>query len=352
MEHIDYIELYIGNLSEAVQFYQTTFNFTPIAYLNQKDRSSILIQHSAIRFVLTTSNDPNSNISKFIYTHGDGVKDIAFITHNITQCLKSATQNGNQIISNLRTYGESAEQIMTATIQVFGDITHTFIQRKSKRNTLPPHFIPIQNKPITIQHTLTHIDHLAICVHSKDFARWVSYYQNTCQFDVLHQEYIITPKSGMNSCALVSKNKHIKLVFVAPIDSTSPSQITTYLKAFNGPGIQHIAFSTPNIASAVHALSHTNLEFLSIPKTYYEIQKNKFVKCTHDFDLLQKHAILIDKTKDGFLYQIFSKPIGPRATLFFEIIERAGCESFGSNNIKTLFQAIEQEELKYEPATI
>ncbi|MDF1827141.1 MAG: 4-hydroxyphenylpyruvate dioxygenase [Legionellaceae bacterium] len=352
MEDIDYIEFYVGDLAETVHFYKTTFNFTPIAYLNHEDRSSILIQHGSIRFVLTTSSDPNSRISNFIHTHGDGVKDIAFLTHDIKSCLASAIQNGNHVISNLSTHGEGSEQIITATIGVFGDMTHTFIQRASTHSQKLPHFIPMHHQPMTTHATFTQIDHLAICVYSKDFSSWIRYYQDAYQFDILHQEYLMTPKSGMNSCALISKNKRIKLVFVTPIHATQPSQITTFLNAFQGPGIQHIAFLTQHIVSAVHALHETELDFLPIPKTYYKLQKNKFIECTYDFELLQKYAILMDKTNDGFLYQIFSKPISQRATLFFEIIERAGCAGFGSNNIKTLFQAIEREELKHEPATV
>ncbi len=314
MDAIDHIELYVANLKKSLHFYQTHFNFRPIAYLNHKDASSILIQLNAIRLILTAPKHPESEVANFIRIHGDGVKNVAFLTSHYTQNV----------------------------IQVFGDITHTFIPKTSKQSDLPPHFIPIQNQEDPPKKTaLTHIDHLAICVYPEEFTYWISYYQNKYQFDVLHKEYLVTPQSGMNSCALVSKNKQIKLVFVTPIDANTPSQVTSYLEAFRGPGIQHIAFSTPSIISSVQMLRHTGLEFLAIPKSYYDIQKNNLKTCTYPFELLQGYEILIDKTEEGFLYQVFSKTTTERPTLFFEIIERAGCHSFGSNNIKALFQAIE-----------
>ena len=190
--------------------------------------------------------------------------------------------------------------------------------------------------------SLNAIDHIAICVNIGDVAYYATQYIDTYGFKQSHEEQVITNHSGMKSKAIQSTNGHIKIVFVEPIAGLKTSQVAAFLQEFGGPGVQHIAFSTNNIVSSVKQLRSSGLETLPIPEEYY----NQLHINESDCQTLRKHSILFDRNEQGCLYQIFSKPVVARATLFFEVIQREGCTGFGSNNIKALFQAIEQEQFK------
>ena len=345
---IDHMELYVADLESAIDFYKTMFNFVPVAYLKQNDQSSMLIQHGLIRLILTSSTCPESPVSQFIHLHGDGVKDIAFLTDNVEAQFELAIKNQAKPILQPMLYETMDQKILKATVSAFGDITHTFIQRDTPDHFSLPFFKALNSIPVTDGAMLQHIDHIAICVNQGDLAYWLKHYQTAYGFHLSHEEYVETEHSGMNSGVVQSPDGLIKIVFAEPIPGKNQSQIEEFLTYFNGNGVQHIAFSTNDILSTSRLLQNAGMQMLSIPDTYYSIQKNKFTDCPYDFNHLSEHSVLVDKNNLGFLYQAFTKPMDIKPTLFFEIIQRDGGDGFGSNNIKTLFRAVEQEQLKRE----
>ena len=348
MKKIEYIELYVANLELALDFYKRIFQCIPLAYLNQNDQSSILIQHGSIRLMLTSSSNPRSLVSQFIHLHGDGVKDIAFHTDSVVDQFELAIKNKAKPVLEPAVYKTTDGEIIKATVSAFGDITHTFIQRDTIDSVTPPCFQELTDIADINPTMLRYIDHLAICVKEGSLAYWVEHYKTAYGFTLSHEEYVVTENSGMNSAVVQSPNGLIKMVFAESVPGRKQSQIEEFLTCFKGEGVQHIAFSTQDILLASSTLQNAGMCMLSIPDEYYVIQKNKFKQCHFDFNSLRELSILVDKNDLGFLYQAFSKPMNTRPTLFFEIIQRAGCDGFGSNNIKTLFQAVEQEQLKRE----
>jgi len=344
MKKIDYIEIYVSDLKHTVDFFHKTLQFVPVAYADEERYSSTLVQQGAIRLVFTAAKDQSGSIAEFVTTHGDGVKDIAFTTDNVEMYYQLALQKGHRAVLPPTTYKVGNEFIFKATVSAIADLTHTFIGRTTEQSSMLPFFNWVNTEQI--HSNLITIDHLAICVPVGDLSYYVNDYVDTYRFKLSHEEHVVTPNSGMKSKAICSENKQIKLVFVEPVDGRLQSQVSQFLSKFGGPGVQHIAFSTPDIISAVRKLRNLGLEMLTIPDEYYEIQKDKFHMSKYVRQLLQENSILFDKNEQGFLYQIFSKPVVERATLFFEIIERVGCKGFGSKNIKALFQAIEQEQVK------
>jgi 4-hydroxyphenylpyruvate dioxygenase len=351
MEKIDYLEIYVSDLSASLNFYVKQFQFYVIACSTLQDRLSVLIRQGEIYLVLTCPQKKPSDVGRFIHLHGDGVKDIAFLTNNVEAQFELALQNGHQPIQKPTIYTKNNEIIYKATVSAFGEITHTFIQRSSKTSHTLPFFEYI--KTPKVQTTLFHeIDHIAVCINQGDLSVWVNNYINTYAYSQVHEEYVVTANSGMNSKVIQSTNGQVKIVFVEPINGIKQSQVTEFLNNFNGPGVQHIAFSTKDIISSVKSLRESGLKMLSIPAHYYEIKKKQLSIDENTLKKFQAYSILLDEYEQGFLYQIFSKPINQLPTLFFEIIQRVQYDGFGSDNIKTLFQAIEQEQMNRATASI
>lgn len=340
MEKIDYIEIYVSDLKRSVDFYKTIFQLHPIAYLDQETHSSILVQQGAIRLILTAAKQASGQVAQFVDIHGEGVKEIAFSTPQVEKYYQQALQNGRQSILAPTSYRVGSDIILKATVSSFGSITHSFISRTSKHSVALPFF---KGNSFSSEQAglLNSIDHVAVCVHAGDVSAYVDDYIGAYGFTQAHEEQVLTHHSGMKSKAVQSENGQIKIVFVEPVNGQKISQVAEFLQQFGGPGVQHIAFSTTDIVSAVKQLRESGLETLTIPDGYYhQLRLNE-----HDCQILREHAILFDKNEQGSLYQIFSKPVAG-SSLFFEIIQRIGCSGFGSNNIKALFQAIEQEQWK------
>lgn len=346
MKKIDYIELYVVDLSSAISFYKNIFQCTPLASFKQNDQSSVLFQHGLIHLVLTSSTDPTSRISQFTHLHGNGVKDIAFLTDNVVAQFELAIRNKAKSILEPTRYETENGEILKATVSAFGDITHTFIQRNLADDFHLPFFHQLANAPRTDRTMFENIDHITICVKQGDLAFWVEHYKTIYGFHLSHEEYVETKYSSMRSAVVQSPHGLIKIVLTEPAPGKKQSQIEEFLIYFKGEGIQHIAFLTNDILSTNHLLQNARIQMLPIPDEYYTIQKNKLTDCPYDFDSLRNNAVLVDKSDSGFLYQSFTKPIDKKPTLFFEIIQRDGNDGFGSNNINTLYQAIEQEQLK------
>lgn len=348
LEKIDYIEFYVANLPQALHFYESIYQFVAVAKQCTAHTTSILLEQGSIRIVLTSSADPQSEIAKHVYLRGDGVKNIALTTNDIETCFASAVTNGAIPITEPVLHKDNDKVLYKAEVKTFGDTIHTFIQRQREDSFFLPNFQPLLSNKYFENNSLMAIDHLAICVEENTLSTWTEYYQRIYGFKQSYEEYVTTTNSGMNSRVVESSNGNIKFVFVEPIQGKLTSQVAEYIKFYGTCGVQHVAYQTDDIKTTVNRLKKNGAQFMAIPKTYYEMQNHKLHLSKKELNILENLSILVDKNDEGYLYQIFTKPISTRPTIFFEIIQRMGCSGFGSDNIKALFKAIEKEQFERE----
>lgn len=347
---IKYIEFYVGNLLQASHFYQTVLGFTPIGYRECKyainDGVSILLKQRNIHLILTSSHEANSLISKHIYKHGDGVKDIALITKDTKQAFFESVKLGAKAVFPPTIIEDDNCGIIKATIATFGKTQHSFIQNLDNSKDFLPGFKPYSNVKKSSATGLQEIDHLAVCVAEGTLNTWGDFYKNILGFHESYRENIYTGKSGMNSFVVENASGNVKITLLESASGVNKSQIKDFLDFNRADGVQHIAFLSHDIVQSVHELKKAGLEFLYIPKSYYETLSSRVKNLRIDINVLEKLQVLADHDKDGGLFQIFSKVISNRPTFFIEIIQRQGAQSFGSGNIRALFEAIEREQTK------
>lgn len=344
---IDYVEFLVSNIHHAVHFYRNSLGFKKIAYLGPEtgvhDKISFIMEQGNIRIILTSTVN-NKFILNHINKHGDGVHDIAFVVSNVQIAFEHALKHGAQAVLEPTIFEDKECAIKKATIQAFGDTTHTLIERNSSDLFYLPYYKFLSDE-YNLLNNFHSIDHFAICTHQGTMNDVARFYKNVFLFTEIHNEYVHTGKSGMNSKVVQSPFDGLKITIAEPVNDKCRSQIEDYIHNYGSAGIQHVAFTTENILQTVKHLKNAGVDFLLIPPAYYEMNKDKFTNINEDIHILQKYGILIDSDEKGYLYQIFSKPIQNRATYFFEIIQRRGATGFGSNNIKALFQAMEQEQI-------
>lgn len=347
MIKIEYIEIEVPNLHAAIHYYSHAFQLRMMATHTSDEKFAVLLQQGSVKIIISESQKKkslhHSNAERFESDHV--VKEIGYLTADVKNIFDRAISMGQEAVSQPSIYPTKDGDVCTATVLSIGNIRQTFLQRFNQSSSALPHFEAVERVE-TDANELSEIDHIAICVQEEDLDKWVNLYVSVYDFQQSYEEYVSTEKSGMNSKVVESKNGKAKIVFVAPIKGKMQSQITDYLRYNGGPCIQHIAFATNDILHAVNNLRQRGVEFLTIPDQYYEIQKNKIGLDFETQQILKSLSILVDKQESGLLYQIFTKSHQSRPTLFFEIIQRSGCDGFGSGNIKALFQAIEQEQMK------
>lgn len=348
LKGFDYIELYVGNARQAAHFYRTAFGFAPIAYsgleTGVRDRTSIVVQQNDITLVLTAALTPDSPVAEHVKLHGDDVKDIALSVADAELQYELAIENGAQPIM-LPTVIESAEgRIKKATIAAFGDTVHSFVERGGHISTFFPGFQPINHRALTIPTGLLSIDHVALSVNPNEMDNLVEFYHRVLDFHQSFSEDIVTNYSSMNSKVVESRSGLIKFPIVEPGTGKHKSQIEEYLSFHQGPGAQHIAFSSDDIIDSIRALRANGNEFLETPGSYYDMLAGRVGDIDEDIEELRDLNILVDRDDWGYLMQIFTKPLLNRPTVFMEVIQRKRAKGFGSGNIKALFQAIEREQ--------
>lgn len=350
---IDYIELYVGNAQQAAFFYCTTFGFTPIAYAGPetgvRDHASFVIAQGDIRLVLSAATTPHHPIAQHVSLHGDGVKDIAFTVDDVQGIFEHSVRCGAHPASEPRVIAGRNGQIHKATIGVYGDIVHSFIQRDAIGDTYLPQYQPFQHSWPVAPVGLHAIDHVASCIEAGNLELWVQFYKEVFDFQQLHEESVATEYSAMNSKAVRDPSGRIKFVIMEPAPGKRRSQIEDYLLSHGGPGAQHFAVSTNDIVTTVRALRAQGIQFRSTPGTYYDMLEERVGRLDIDVAALRDLHILVDRDDWGYLLQIFAKPVQARPTLFCEIIQREGARGFGSGNIKALFESIEREQTLSEP---
>jgi 4-hydroxyphenylpyruvate dioxygenase len=347
----DYVEFYVGNAKQASHFYRTAFGFQLVAYRGPetgvRDRASYLLQQNKIRLLLTTAIRPNHPAAEHVHKHGDGVRDIALWVDDARDAFRNAVERGAEPEMEPTVLRDEDGEVVLAAIRIYGDTIHTLVERSNYRGIFLPGFRPAESvyRPAAVG--LQHVDHIVGNVELGRMNQWVGFYERVMGFKNLisfDDKDISTEYSSLMSKVVSSGNERIKFPINEPAQGRKKSQIDEYLEFYNGAGAQHLALATNDIVSTVTALRDRGVEFLTVPTTYYEELQARVGKIDEPLATLQELGILVDRDPDGYLLQIFTKPVEDRPTLFYEIIQRKGARSFGKGNFKALFEAIEREQ--------
>jgi len=347
----DYIEFYVGNAKQSAMFYRAAFGFELIAYRGPetgvRDRASYLLQQDKIRFVLTSPIGADGPISEHVAKHGDGVRDLAFWVDDARDAHKKAVERGARSVQEPMVFKDADGEVVIAAIATYGDTIHSIVERKNYKGLFLPGFVPKSSPFKAVPTGLKYVDHCVGNVELGKMNDWVAFYSRVLGFFNLlsfDDKDISTEYSSLMSKVMSNGNGRIKFPINEPAAGKKKSQIDEYLEFYRGPGVQHIAMATDDIVKTVRDMMNRGVEFLSVPHSYYEGAKARVGKIDESFAALEELGVLVDRDDEGYLLQIFSKPVQDRPTLFFEIIQRKGAKSFGKGNFKALFESIEREQ--------
>ena len=347
----DYIEFYVGNAKQASLYYRAAFGFQLVGYrgpeTGTRDRASYLLQQGKIRFVLTSALRTGGEIAEHVAAHGDGVKDLALWVDDAREMFRLAVERGAHPVREPTVLRDADGEIVTAAIRTYGQTIHSLVERRNYRGTFMPGFANVtpvfQPSPVGLQY----VDHCVGNVELGKMNEWVGFYERVMGFKNLisfDDKDISTEYTSLMSKVVSSGNERIKFPINEPAEGKKKSQIDEYLEFYGGPGVQHMALATDDIVATVTALRERGVEFLSVPTTYYDTLQARVGQIDEPLGVLASLGILVDRDPDGYLLQIFTKPVQDRPTVFYEIIQRKGARSFGKGNFKALFEAIEREQ--------
>jgi 4-hydroxyphenylpyruvate dioxygenase len=347
----DYVEFYVGNARQAAYFYRLGFGMRWVAYAGPetglRDRASYVLQQDKVRFVFTTPLRPDTEIADHVHMHGDGVRDVALWVDDARQAWKETTKRGARSVREPYELKDEHGTVKIASIAAYGDTIHTFVERKDFRGPFLPGYRAVHHDPLARPTGLLHIDHMVGNVGWNEMNRWVNFYANVMGFS-LYQHFddkdISTEYSALMSKVMANGNGRVKFPINEPAEGRMKSQVEEYLQAYHGPGIQHIAVATNDIVYTVSKMQEQGIDFLKVPHQYYSDLQNRIGKIDEPIGDLERLGILVDRDEEGYMLQIFTRPVEDRPTIFFEIIQRKGSRSFGKGNFKALFQAIEREQ--------
>ncbi len=347
----DFIEFYVGNAKQSAQYYQTAFGFELVAYAGpetgRKDRASYVLQQGKIRLILTSSLFPDSEITEHVKKHGDGVKVLALWVDDAEESFNKTVSRGAVATSEPETLEDEHGQVKVASIKTYGDTLHTFVERTNYQGVFMPGFVPKESLMKIEPIGLKYIDHCVGNVGWGEMNTWVKFYEDVMGFKLLltfDDKDISTEFTALMSKVVSNGNGYIKFPINEPAEGKKKSQIEEYIDSYNGAGVQHIAVATDNIIHTVGELRRRGVEFLYVPDLYYEEVLDRVGEIDEDLKPLKDLNILIDRDDEGYLLQIFTKPVQDRPTVFYEIIQRKGAKSFGKGNFKALFESIEREQ--------
>jgi len=350
----DYIEFYVGNAKQAAHFYMSAFGFEQTAYAGPetgiKDRVSYVLEQNKLRFVITASLLPDDEIARHVALHGDGVKDIAILVEDARAAFDAALAGGATAVSPPSVLEDGEGRIVRATIETYGDTVHTFVERDAYRGIFMPGFVEARR---SIEHArkpgLQFIDHCVGNVGWGEMDAWGDFYANVFGFSQLvsfDDSDISTEFTALRSKVMTDPRHRVKFPINEPAHGKRKSQIEEYLDFYRGAGVQHMAIRTDDIAATIEALSANGVEFLDTPDSYYDLLEERVGSIDEETEMLRRLRILVDRDDQGYMLQIFTKPLQDRPTVFFEIIQRKGSLSFGKGNFKALFVSIEREQEK------
>ena len=347
----DYVEFYVGNAKQAAHFYKTAFGFQSLAYAGPetgvKDKVSYAIRQNKLTFVLTTPLRPDNDIADHIYKHGDGVKYLALKVEDATDAWQQTTSRGGKSYMEPTTLTDQDGELVMSGIHTYGDTVHLFIERKNYNGLFMPGFRKWESHYNPTETGLLYVDHCVGNVGWNQMNPWVKFYEDVMGFKnilTFDDNDISTEYSALMSKVMSNGNGYVKFPINEPAEGKKKSQVEEYLDFYNGEGVQHVAIATKNIVETVTELQNRGVEFLKIPSSYYADVLDRVGSIDEDLQPLAELGILIDRDEEGYLLQIFSKPLEDRPTLFFEIIQRKGAKSFGKGNFKALFEALEREQ--------
>jgi 4-hydroxyphenylpyruvate dioxygenase len=346
----DYIEFYCGNAKQSAQYYHSAWGYRVVGYrgpeTGTRDRASYLLVQDKIRLVLTSALGPEGPIAAHVARHGDGVRDIAFWVDDARAAHATAVERGAESVLEPTVMRDNNGEVVVAAIAIYGDTIHSIVERRNYHGHFLPGFVAIDG-PVPPPIGLKYVDHCVGNVELGKMNEWVKFYEDVLGFaNILSfdDKTISTEYSALMSKVMSNGNGRIKFPINEPAHGKKKSQIDEYLEFYRGPGVQHIAVATDDIVGTVRALKAQGVEFLRVPATYYEQVPSRVGKIDEDLAPLAELGVLVDRDDEGYLLQIFSKPVQDRPTLFYEIIQRKGAKSFGAGNFKALFEAIEREQ--------
>jgi 4-hydroxyphenylpyruvate dioxygenase len=352
LQGTDYVEFYVGNAKQAAHYYMNAFGFQALAYAGPetgvKDRASYAIRQHKLTFVLTTPIRGNNEIADHIYKHGDGVKFLALKVDDAKDAWEQTTARGAKSYKEPQALQDKDGEAVISGIHTYGDTVHLFIERKNYKGTFLPGFRKWENPWFAPTDTgLEYVDHCVGNVGWNQMNPWVKFYEDVMGFrNILSfdDNDISTEYSALMSKVMSNGNGYVKFPINEPAEGKKKSQVEEYLEFYDGEGVQHVALATKDIVKTVTQLRSRGVEFLQVPTTYYDDLIERVGAIDEDLGPLKELGILVDRDDEGYLLQLFTKPVQDRPTLFFEIIQRKGAKSFGKGNFKALFEAIEREQ--------
>jgi 4-hydroxyphenylpyruvate dioxygenase len=347
----DHIEFYVSNAKQAAHFYESVFGFEIFAYrgpeTGHRVSASYALRQGKIILVMTASMKGDTEIAQHVSKHGDGVKVLALKVDDADYSYQATILRGAESVFSPIVLNDENGHVKMSAIKTYGDTIHTFVERNNYNGVFLPGFIPYKSEIFQGNVGLQYIDHCVGNVDLGEMNKWVKFYEDVMGFKLLvtfDDEDISTEYSALMSKVVSNGNGFIKFPINEPAEGIKKSQIEEYLDYYDGAGVQHIAVATNDIISTVTALRARGVKFLQVPDNYYDDLTQRVGKIDEDLQPLRDLNILVDRDEEGYLLQIFTKPVEDRPTLFFEIIQRKGATSFGKGNFKALFEAIEREQ--------
>ncbi|MBX2887322.1 MAG: 4-hydroxyphenylpyruvate dioxygenase [Ferruginibacter sp.] len=347
----DYIEFYVGNAKQAAHYYKTAFGFQSVAYAGPEtgvmDRASYVVRQEKITLVLTSSLHPEGEIAQHVNKHGDGVKILALKVNDATDAWKQTTQRGGRSYLEPKVLKDDQGEVILSGIHTYGETIHIFVERNNYKGAFMPGYRVWKSDYNPAPTGLLHVDHCVGNVGWNQMNPWVKFYEDVMGFKNIlsfDDNDISTEYSALMSKVMSNGNGYVKFPINEPAEGKKKSQVEEYLDFYHGEGVQHIAVATKDIVKTVTELKSRGIEFLKVPGTYYDTILDRVGKIDEDLAPLRELGILIDRDDEGYLLQLFSKPVQDRPTLFYEIIQRKGAKSFGKGNFKALFEALEREQ--------
>jgi len=348
----DYVEFYVGNAKQAAYFYRSAFGFRLCAYAGPetgvRDRVSYVLQQDKIRFVLTSPLRQVDPIAAHVHKHGDGVHDVALWVDDAESAWSETTRRGARSVRKPETLRDESGSVTVSAIATYGDTIHTFVDRRHYAGAFLPGFKAIQDTDVVSRPVgLKYIDHMVGNVGWGEMNQWVKFYHDVMGFQI-YQSFddkdISTEYSALMSKVMSNGNGRVKFPINEPAEGRKKSQIEEYIDFYQGAGVQHIAMATDDIVSTISKMRAQGIDFLKVPLSYYEALAARVGKIDEPMDKLAELGILVDRDDEGYMLQIFTKPVEDRPTVFYEIIQRKGSRGFGKGNFKALFESIEREQ--------
>jgi 4-hydroxyphenylpyruvate dioxygenase len=347
----DYVEFYVGNAKQSAYYFKTAFGFQEVAYAGLEtgvtDRTSYVLQQDKIRLVITSSMVEHSDINRHLNEHGDGVKIVALWVPDAAKAFEETTKRGAKPFQQPQVSEDSNGKVVTSGIYTYGETVHLFVERNDYNGPFLPGYVARSPKYQPESVGLKYIDHMVGNVDWGQMNTWVKFYADVMGFSQIisfDDNDISTEYTALMSKVMSNGNGRIKFPINEPAEGKKRSQIEEYINFYNGAGVQHLALATDNIIYTIHELRERGVDFLDVPDSYYLDLQDRVGAIDEDIEVLKKYKILVDRDDEGYLLQLFTKPLMDRPTVFIEIIQRKGATSFGKGNFKALFEAIEREQ--------